>query len=93
MTEGLNRSALRAADEAEALPAILREALTSPSAWQRLSRFMAARSCPTFTDASRDLGIHPSALGTRINRLEADLGSPSSSEPSAAGPSDGLRSG
>ncbi|MFF4169835.1 TniQ family protein [Streptomyces sp. NPDC001744] len=71
-----HHSALRAADEAEALPAILRKALTSPSARQRLSRFLAARSYPTFTEASRDLGIHPSALVTQINRLEADLGQP-----------------
>ncbi|MFC9429584.1 LysR family transcriptional regulator [Streptomyces sp. NPDC056987] len=55
---------------------MLRKALTSPYARQRLSRFLAARSYPTLTEAARDLGIHQSALVTQINRLEADLGQP-----------------
>ncbi|MFE3429437.1 LysR family transcriptional regulator [Streptomyces sp. NPDC059171] len=42
----------------------------------RLSRFLAAHSYPTLTEAARDLGIHQSALVTQINRLEADLGQP-----------------
>ncbi|MYX14977.1 LysR family transcriptional regulator [Streptomyces sp. SID8374] len=69
-----HHAVLRTADEAEALPAILRKALTGPSARQRLSRFLAARSYPTLTEAARDLGIHRSALVVQINRLEADLG-------------------
>ncbi|MFG2329836.1 LysR family transcriptional regulator [Streptomyces sp. NPDC048604] len=71
-----HQTALRTADEAETLPAILRKALTSPYARQRLSRFLAARSYPTLTDAARDLGIHQSTLVIQINRLEADLGEP-----------------
>ncbi|MDT9692015.1 TniQ family protein [Streptomyces sp. P9(2023)] len=69
-----HQTALRTADEAEALPAILRKALTSPYARQRVSRFLAAQSYPTLTEAAQDLGIHPSALVIQINRLERDLG-------------------
>lgn len=69
-------TALRTADEAEALPAVLRKALTGSFARQRLSRFLAARSYPTLTEAARDLGIRQSALVTQINRLEEDLGQP-----------------
>ncbi|MFD4857666.1 LysR family transcriptional regulator [Streptomyces atratus] len=68
--------ALRTADEAEALPAVLRKALTGSFARQWLSRFLAARSYPTLTEAARDLGIRQSALVTQINRLEEDLGQP-----------------
>ncbi|WP_225080677.1 LysR family transcriptional regulator [Streptomyces sp. CoT10] len=67
-------TAVRTVNEAEALPAVLRDALTSPYARQRLSRLLAARTCPTPTEAARDLGIHQSALVTQINRLERDLG-------------------
>ncbi|MFF8595193.1 LysR family transcriptional regulator [Streptomyces sp. NPDC015220] len=67
-------TALRTADEADTLPVILRKALTGLFAWQRLSRFVAARSYPTLADAARHLGIHQSALVTEINRLERDLG-------------------
>ncbi|MFZ3595748.1 TniQ family protein [Streptomyces sp. BH104] len=71
-----HHTALRTADEAEALPAVLRRALTGPFARQRLSRFLAAHTYPTLTEAARGLGIHPSALVAQINRLEADLGQP-----------------
>ncbi|WP_236574087.1 helix-turn-helix domain-containing protein [Streptomyces sp. GS7] len=71
-----HHTALRTADEADALPAILRKALTGSFARQRLSRFLAARSYPTLTEAARDLGIHQSTLVIQINRLEADLGQP-----------------
>lgn len=71
-----HQTALRTVDEAEALPAVLRKALTSPYARQRLSRFVAARTYPTLTEAARDLGIHQSTLVIQINRLEADLGLP-----------------
>ncbi|MFJ8310189.1 MULTISPECIES: LysR family transcriptional regulator [unclassified Streptomyces] len=71
-----HHTALRTADEADAFPAVLRKALASPYGWQRLSRFLEARSYPTLTEAARDLGIHHSALVIQINRLEADLGQP-----------------
>ncbi|WP_232837724.1 helix-turn-helix domain-containing protein [Streptomyces atratus] len=71
-----HHTALRTADEAEALPAVLRKALTGSFARQRLSRFLAARSYPTLTEPARDLGIRQSALVTQINRLEEDLGQP-----------------
>ncbi|MGW2302417.1 helix-turn-helix domain-containing protein [Streptomyces sp. NPDC001809] len=71
-----HHTALRTADEAEALPAILRKALTGPYARQRLSRFLAAQSYPTLTEAAQELGVHQSALVTQINRLEDDLGQP-----------------
>ncbi len=71
-----HHTALRTADEAEGHPAILRKALTGPYARQRLSRFLAARTYPTLTEAARDLGIHQSTLVIQINRLEADFGQP-----------------
>ncbi|MFE6916669.1 LysR family transcriptional regulator [Streptomyces rubiginosohelvolus] len=71
-----HHSTLRTADEAEALPAILRKALTGPHARQRLARFLAVQPYPTLTEAAQDLGIHQSALVAQINRLEVDLGKP-----------------
>ncbi|MFF0108958.1 LysR family transcriptional regulator [Streptomyces hirsutus] len=71
-----HQTAPRAADEAEALPSILRKAFTGPYARQRLSRCLAAQSHPTLTEAARDLGIHHSTLAIQLNRLEADLGHP-----------------
>ncbi|MGW1006481.1 LysR family transcriptional regulator [Streptomyces sp. NPDC002520] len=71
-----HHTALRTADEAEVLPAVLRKALTGSFARQQLSRFLAARSYPTLTEGARDLGIRQSALVTQINRLEEDLGQP-----------------
>ncbi|MCQ6552094.1 LysR family transcriptional regulator [Streptomyces sp. C10-9-1] len=69
-----HQTVLRSGDEAEALPVILRKALTGPYARQRLARFLAAQSYPTLTEAAQDLGIHQSALVVQINRLERDLG-------------------
>ncbi|WP_432064138.1 helix-turn-helix domain-containing protein [Streptomyces sp. C10-9-1] len=69
-----HQTVLRTADEAEALPVILRKALTGPYVRQRLARFLAAQSYPTPTEAAQDLGIHQSALVIQINRLERDLG-------------------
>ncbi|MFF2134330.1 LysR family transcriptional regulator [Streptomyces sp. NPDC058193] len=69
-----HQTVFRTADEAEALPVILRKALTGPYARQRLARFLAAQSYPTLTEAAQDLGIHQSALVIQINRLERDLG-------------------
>ncbi|WP_432146824.1 LysR family transcriptional regulator [Streptomyces sp. bgisy084] len=71
-----HHTALRAPDQARALPAILRDALTGPHAWQRLERFAAALPYPTVTEAAQVLGIHQSALTIQINRLERDLGRP-----------------
>jgi len=71
-----HHTALRTAEEADAFPAILHKALASPYGWQRLSRFLEARSYRTLTEAARGLGIHLSALVIQINRLEADLGKP-----------------
>lgn len=71
---GSHDTALRATDQAARTPAILRDALTSPNAWQRLERFNAALPYPTVTEAARALGIHQSTLTTQINRLERDLG-------------------
>ncbi|MCH0557005.1 TniQ family protein [Streptomyces sp. MUM 16J] len=68
--------ALRTSEQASDAPAILRDALTSPNAWQRLERFVAALPYPTVTEAARALGIHQSTLVTQINRLEKDLGRP-----------------
>lgn len=71
-----HHSTLRTADEAEALPAVLRKALTGPYARQRLAWFLAVQPYPTLTEAAQDLGIHQSALVAQINRLEDDLGQP-----------------
>ncbi|MFL4905531.1 LysR family transcriptional regulator [Streptomyces sp. MMS24-I2-30] len=71
-----HHTALRASDRAADLPAILRKAFTGPYAGQRLSRFLAAQSYPTLTEAARDLGIQQTTLVTQINRLERDLGQP-----------------
>ncbi len=57
-------------------PAILRAAMTSSNARQRLERFAAALPYSTVTEVARALGIHQSKLTTQINRLEKDLGRP-----------------
>ncbi|MFJ3643771.1 LysR family transcriptional regulator [Streptomyces sp. NPDC090108] len=71
-----HHTALRTPEQAADAPAILRDALTSPNARQRLERFVAALPYPTVTEAARALGIHQSTLVTQINRLEKDLGQP-----------------
>ncbi|GAA1893781.1 TniQ family protein [Streptantibioticus ferralitis] len=71
-----HHTALRTPEQAADAPAILRDALTSPNARQRLERFAAALPYPTVTEAARALGIHQSTLTTQINRLERDLGRP-----------------
>lgn len=60
--------------QATSTPALLRKALTTAFAWQRLERFAAASSYPTIGKAAKALSIHPSALVIQINRLERDLG-------------------
>ncbi|MET9801915.1 LysR family transcriptional regulator [Streptomyces sp. NPDC006368] len=72
---GSHNAALRTADEATAAPAVLRGALTSPQAWQRLERFVAALRHP-LEEAANALGASQSAPTTQITRLERDLGQP-----------------
>ncbi|MFD7131045.1 TniQ family protein [Streptomyces sp. NPDC059894] len=71
---GSHNAALRTADQATAAPIVLREALTSPHAWQRLERFVAALRYPTIGEAAKALGTTQSALTTQITHLERDLG-------------------
>ncbi|MEU6404169.1 LysR family transcriptional regulator [Streptomyces sp. NPDC046985] len=73
---GSHNAALRVTDTTATLPPILRMALTSPYAWQRLDRFVAAASYPTMREAAEALGVKQSALVTQISRLERDLGHP-----------------
>ncbi|WP_405630658.1 TniQ family protein [Streptomyces sp. NBC_01174] len=71
---GSHDIALRVTEDAAHTPAVLREALTSPYAWERLERFVAASSHPTMDEAAQVLGINQSTLVIQINRLEQDLG-------------------
>ncbi|MFG2841752.1 LysR family transcriptional regulator [Kitasatospora sp. NPDC048296] len=73
---GSHDAALRVPNATARMPPILRIALTSPYAWQRLDRFLAAVSYPTMREAAAALGINQSALVTQISRLERDLGNP-----------------
>lgn len=68
--------ALRAADEADTAPELLRPALTSPRARQRLTRFAAVARYPTLRDAADDLGINHATLYSQVRRLTRDLGGP-----------------
>ncbi|MFB9461287.1 helix-turn-helix domain-containing protein [Streptomyces cinereospinus] len=58
------------------IPAVLRNTVTSPYAWQRMRHFAAASSFPSMHEAARALSIHRSTLVNRINQLEGDLGQP-----------------
>ncbi|MCX5377175.1 TniQ family protein [Streptomyces sp. NBC_00091] len=71
---GSHDTALRVTEQAARTPAILRKALTSTYAWQRLERFAAAASYPTIGGAAQALGINQPTLVIQINRLERDLG-------------------
>lgn len=71
---GSHNVALRAVDQAAAVPAILRAALTGPFAWQRLDRFVAALRYATIREAAKVLGATQPALTAQIARLEGDLG-------------------
>lgn len=73
---GSHNAALRTADQATAAPVVLREALTSPHAWQRLERFVAALRYPTIGEAAKALGTTQPALTIQITHLERDLGQP-----------------
>jgi len=55
-------------------PAILRDALTSAYASDRLERFMAALPYPTMRDAAQAFGTSPFTLVAQVNQLEKDLG-------------------
>ncbi|MER7028288.1 MULTISPECIES: helix-turn-helix domain-containing protein [Streptomyces] len=66
----------RPRESAASTHAILRDALNSSNARQRLERFAAALSCPTVIEAARAVGIHQSTPATQISRLEGDLGRP-----------------
>jgi DNA-binding transcriptional LysR family regulator len=69
-------SSLRTADQAADLPAPIRNALTSPYAWQRLDRFAAAIRYRTLSEAAKHLRVTQSTLVIQINRLEKDIGGP-----------------
>ncbi|WP_308369427.1 MULTISPECIES: LysR family transcriptional regulator [unclassified Streptomyces] len=71
---GSHDIALRVTEQAARTPAILRKALTSTYAWQRLERFAAAASYRTIGEAAQALGINQPTLVIQINRLERDLG-------------------
>jgi hypothetical protein len=67
-------SSLRTISQTTDLPAPIAKALTSPYAWQRLSRFAAAIGYRTLGEAAGHLGITQSALVTQVNGLERDIG-------------------
>jgi DNA-binding MarR family transcriptional regulator len=67
-------SSLRTINQTTDLPAPIAKALTSPYAWQRLSRFAAAIGYRTLGEAAGHLSITQSALVTQVNRLERDIG-------------------
>lgn len=73
---GSHDTALRVTEKTTETPALLRKALTSPYAWQRVERFLAASAYPTICEAARALGINQPTLVIQINRLEKDLGQP-----------------
>jgi hypothetical protein len=68
--------ALRAADEADRAPELLRPALTSPQARQWLTRFAAVARYPTLRDAADGLGMNHATLYSQVRRLTRDLGGP-----------------
>lgn len=67
---------LRTIDQAAALPSSVAKALTSPHAWQRLTRFAATVGYQTVTEAAQQLGVTQSTLVTQIGYLERDIGGP-----------------
>ncbi|MFJ8770465.1 LysR family transcriptional regulator [Streptomyces clavifer] len=71
-----HHTALRAVGQAADAPAVLRDAVTGPTAWQRLERFAAVLPYSTVTEAARALGVHQLTLATQIDRLEMDLAGP-----------------
>lgn len=73
---GSHDTALRVAEKAIEAPALLQKVLTSPYAWQRVDRFLAASAYATLCEAARALSINQPTLVIQINRLERDLGQP-----------------
>jgi len=69
-----HHATLCAPDRSRTAPKILRPALTSAGAWNRLHRFVAAAEFPTIGAAACALGSHQSTLNSQIHRLERDLG-------------------
>ncbi|GAA2653265.1 TniQ family protein [Streptomyces vastus] len=69
-------TALRTTHLAESAPAILRPALTSAYACERLLRFAQAIEHPTLRSAASLLGCSEETLSRQIRRLESDLGGP-----------------
>ncbi|MFH8380042.1 LysR family transcriptional regulator [Kitasatospora sp. NPDC018058] len=68
--------ALRAADQANQAPRILRPALSGQGAGERLSRFAAASAYPSLSAAASGLGLNTFTLVAQINRIERELGGP-----------------
>ncbi|MEU1423618.1 TniQ family protein [Kitasatospora sp. NPDC005751] len=67
---------LRAADQADRAPTILRPALSGQGANERLSRFAAASAYPSLSAAASGLGFNTFTLVAQINRIERELGGP-----------------
>ncbi|MFF1795829.1 LysR family transcriptional regulator [Kitasatospora sp. NPDC058263] len=68
--------ALRAADQADGAPRILRPALSGQGANERLSRFAAASGYPSLSAAASGLGLNTFTLVAQINRIEREFGGP-----------------
>lgn len=60
--------------QAATAPPLLQPALTTPHAWERLHRFVAAAKYPTIRAAAGALGLHESVLVVQISQLEHALG-------------------
>lgn len=74
--EASHNATLRAAERAAQAPTLLREALTSTYAWDRLERFIASLSHDTMRKAAHALGISQATLITQIKRLSRTSASP-----------------
>jgi hypothetical protein len=65
---------LKATEEAEQAPALLRPALSQIGGAARLNRFETVLRYPTITAAAADLGLRQPVLTSQITRLEGELG-------------------
>jgi regulatory helix-turn-helix LysR family protein len=68
--------ALRAIDQANRAPRILRPALSGQGAGERLNRFAAATAYPSLGSAADSLGLNTFTLVAQVNRIERELGGP-----------------